>query len=34
MNRNNYAFSKQIYKSIREDGSVRQIVSIDIKLKP
>lgn len=33
MNRNNYAFSKQIYKSIREDGSVRQIVSIDIKLK-
>ncbi len=33
MNRNEYIFSKQIYKSINEDGSVRQLVSIDIQRK-
>ena len=33
MNQNTYIFSKQIYKSINKDGSVRQIVSIDIKQK-
>ncbi len=33
MNRNKYIFSKQIYKSINEDGSVRQLVSIDIQRK-
>jgi len=33
MNRDNYLFSKQIYKSINEDGSVRQLVSIDIQIK-
>ena len=33
MNTDNYIFSKQIYKSINKDGSVRQLVSIDIQLK-
>lgn len=33
MNRNKYIFSKQIYKSINKDGSVRQLVSIDIQQK-
>lgn len=33
MNRNQYIFSKQIYKSINDDGSVRQLVSIDIQQK-
>jgi len=33
MNRNKYIFSKQIYKSINEDGSIRQLVSIDIQRK-
>jgi len=33
MNRNKYIFSKQIYKSINEDGSVRQLVSIDVQRK-
>lgn len=33
MNTDNYIFSKQIYKSINEDGSVRQLVSIDIRIK-
>lgn len=33
MNRDNYFFSKQIYKSINEDGSIRQVVSIDIQIK-
>lgn len=33
MNRDNYAFSRQIYKSVNKDGSVRQLVSIDIQLK-
>lgn len=33
MNINNYIFSKQIYKSINQDGSVRQLVSIDIRIK-
>ena len=33
MNRDNYFFSKQIYKSINEDGSIRQVVSIDIQIR-
>ena len=33
MNTDNYIFSKQIYKSINKDGSVRQLVSIDIRIK-
>lgn len=33
MNRDNYFFSKQIYKSINKDGSIRQLVSIDIQIK-
>lgn len=33
MNIDNYIFSKQIYKSINKDGSVRQLVSIDIQIK-
>lgn len=33
MSKSNYIFSKQIYKSINKDGSVRQLVSIDIQLK-
>lgn len=33
MNTDNYIFSRQIYKSINKDGSVRQLVSIDIKIK-
>lgn len=33
MNRNNYVFTKQIYKTIKDDGSVRQTVSINIRLK-
>lgn len=33
MNRDNYVFSKQIYKSINKDGSIRQLVSIDIQIK-
>lgn len=33
MNRDNYAFSRQIYKSVNKDGSVRQLVSIDIQVK-
>lgn len=33
MSRSNYIFSKQIYKSINQGGSVRQLVSIDIQLK-
>lgn len=33
MNTDNYIFSKQIYKSVNKDGSVRQLVSIDIRIK-
>lgn len=33
MDIDNYIFSKQVYKSINEDGSVRQLVSIDIQIK-
>lgn len=33
MDRSNYFFSKQIYKSTNDDGSVRQRVSIDIQIK-
>lgn len=33
MNRDNYLFSKQIYKSINKDGGIRQLVSIDIQIK-
>lgn len=33
MNTDNYIFSRQIYKSINKDGSVRQLVSIDIRIK-
>lgn len=33
MNQNTYVFSRQIYKSINKDGSVRQIVSIDVRQK-
>ena len=33
MNTDNYIFSKQIYKSINKDGNVRQLVSIDIRIK-
>ena len=33
MNTDNYIFSKQIYKSINDDGSVSQLVSIDIRIK-
>lgn len=33
MNRDNYFFSKQIYKSINKDESIRQLVSIDIQIK-
>lgn len=33
MNTDNYIFSKQIYKSINKDGGVRQLVSIDIRIK-
>ncbi len=33
MNKNNYTFTKKIYKSINEDGSVRQLVSIDIQIR-
>ncbi len=33
MNTDNYIFSRQIYKSVNKDGSVRQLVSIDIRIK-
>ena len=33
MNKDNYTFTKKIYKSINEDGSVRQLVSIDIQIR-
>lgn len=33
MNTDNYIFSKQIYKSVNKDGCIRQLVSIDIRIK-
>lgn len=33
MNKNNYTFTKKIYKSINEDGSIRQLVSIDVQIR-
>ena len=33
MNKDNYTFTKKINKSINEDGSVRQLVSIDIQIR-
>lgn len=33
MNTDNYIFSRQIYKSANKDGNIRQLVSIDIRIK-